>query len=193
MISCYVQYRQELINYGQRFDGTRETAEDLFEACYDALAKHQGSLLLPEIGYLKLMKKSMENRFKDHYRRAKLLAQYPYPETLLPTAPASPEEKVCQREEMELLMLALARLSTKDRTILLEVGTREQVTSNQRYQAKGRLQQQLIQVIAHPFWDRKPSCPYCQSASLYFMLDTLDWVCEQCGQVTKVPTPGKGI
>lgn len=188
----YVQCREELVRYGLRFDRTKETAEDLFEECYDALAKHPGCLCLTEVGYLRLMKKSMENRYKDHYRRAKLLTKYPYPETLQPKAPPSPEERVCQREEAELLMLALARLSTRDRDLLLERGDLASVTANQRYQAKGRLQQQLINVLAHPVWDRKPECPYCHSSYLYFLLDTLDWVCEQCGQVTKVPTPGKG-
>lgn len=181
----YNTCQEELIRYGVRFDHTVETAEDLFTECHRILCEKNPEI--SETEYRKRMKGYMKNKFIDHFRRNIWLEKNPYPGSITPKPLMSLEEHVCRSEEVELLMLALARLSGNDREILLEEKTGERITRFQRYQAKKRLQVRVLEVIAsqkHP--PERPLCPYCHTFSLYFMLDKLAWVCEACGQVTKV-------
>jgi hypothetical protein len=189
LITWYTRYRDPLIRYAFLYVSDQDLAEDLVEEAHDKICHTYGDSNLTEEAYQKLMKTLIRNCRIDHARKEKRTAGCRYPETVSPKPLPSLEEHVCRREEVEFLMLAMARLSTKDRTILLEPEPIGKSTCNQRFQAKGRLQTQLISVITSKSRGEKPSCPYCHSLSLYFHLSECVWVCERCGQVTKVPGP----
>ena len=188
-VSHYLDLREDLVRYGRRFDQNADTAEDLVEDSHDAICNKYALLELTADDYIGLMKTSMMNRYRDHYQHEKLkenLQDSTKFKSAVSPKPLMPlDEHACRSEEVELLMLAMARMGAKDREIL-----REQVSASptKRYQAKKRLESRLIAVIAnqkHP--PVRPNCPYCFSSTLYFQLEALHWVCATCGQVTKVP------
>jgi ribosomal protein L37AE/L43A len=182
----YRLFREELIRYAWRFDRSIERAEDLFEDCHSTFCNTYSGKT--QVEYLKTMKDSMRNLHFTWLNREGLVAKYSHPESLSPKPLIALEEYVCKSAEVELLMLAMARLSQADREILLGDKNKETDERAPRYRAKKRLEQKLIEVVAdqkHP--PAPPDCPYCFSPTLYFMLDQLLWVCEKCGQVTKLP------
>lgn len=188
LVCLYTKHREQLVRYAFLYVRDQDRAEDLVEASHDKLCQTYGATDPSETDYLKLMKTTIYHHQIDQARKIKRMTEPRFPESVSPKPLPSLEEHVCRRDEMELLMLAMARLGEKDRDILLERGDVSSVTANQRYQAKGRLQQKLIEVLQFRQVGKKPQCPACQSLSLYFHLSECVWVCENCGQVTKTPT-----
>ena len=146
LLTYYVSCQEELTRFGTLFDHTEETAEDLFVACHEKIARKYA--IDKRVDYLKLMKVSMRNQFNDHFRRNVWLDENPYPEAISPKPLADLDETVCRREEHAILHLALERMSENDQMIL-----REEIKSPKnegwvKYQALKRLERKVIEVMA---------------------------------------------
>jgi DNA-directed RNA polymerase specialized sigma24 family protein len=192
----YREERETLVSYGLRFDQNRDTAEDLVEDCHDMLCKNGKRVVLSAQEYFRWMITAMKNRYRDHYQHSQLQERLAHHRTFQSAVSPKPlmslAEHACRSEEVELMMLAMARLSPLDREALLERiegGKGGKSPFYQKTRAKKRLELQLIAVMAeqkHP--QERPNCPFCFTPSLYFHLEALHWVCATCGQVTKVPS-----
>jgi len=150
LLEFYQTYREELIRYGLRFDKCLDTAKDLLEDCHDKLCKKNYPLLAP-LDYLKIMKRSMGNLYTDHLRKAGYLVvpgRCKFPELFTPKSSLPLEEQVCRQEELGFLREALTRISSTDQEILLREGNDPSIKKWRVYQAKKRLELQVILVMA---------------------------------------------
>ena len=183
-------YRATLIHYGCRFDHTKETAEDLYMESHLAIGNTYPNLTPGS--YVKLMKTSMKNRYKNLVKKTKWIVENPFPTSLSPTPNISLDEYVCQREEVELLMMAMAGMKKEERDILQEKAIPGTFSYSQKFHAKEKLEQRLIALIVQTkVKPIRPICPTCLTPSLYFRLDALLWVCDSCGKMTKEPKVGE--
>lgn len=150
LLEFYQTYREELIGYGLRFDKCLDTANDLLEDCHDKLCKKNYPLLTP-LDYVKIMKRSMGNLYTDQLRKAGYLivpGKCKYPELFTPKSQLPLDEYVCQKEELGFLREALGRMSQNDQEILLREASEPSIKKWRVYQAKKRLEIQVILVMA---------------------------------------------
>lgn len=180
--SFYETFRVELVKFAQQYsrDGTGE--EDLFEDCHLSLC--EGYSNLSETDYLKLMKTSIKNRYRDETKKSK---NDKNTRLLIPTD-LSVEERVFRKEEMEIIMLTFQTLSIKDQNILLSdtIHQTNQFKSQKR-RAKERLDNLMIQERAFPENEFMPLCPECDSKFMLFSMEDYSWTCEDCGFISTTP------
>jgi hypothetical protein len=145
LLDCYIACQEELVRYGVRFDHTIETSEDLMADCHEMMVRKYPKISQKD--YIKYMKISMKNRFIDHFRRTVWLESNQYPESISPKPLMALDEKVCQKEELGFLRLAISRMSSTDQDILLEQNDTLVVPSYRKYQAIKRLERNIIEVM----------------------------------------------
>jgi hypothetical protein len=150
LLDYYHVCREELVQYGYRFDHNLDTAEALFEACHDKICKKDYPQFTAA-NYLNIMKRSMGNLYKDQLRRDGYLDELgkcKFPEQFSPKPQMALDERVCRNEELGFLRLALGRMSLIDQDILLELDDTLVIKSYRKYQAIKRLEKRVIEVIA---------------------------------------------